>query len=293
LRAAWLVVKGKGTGGAIDGVGETDTIDHFVVVPRQDNTAVVILVTCAAENYEDAKESLGNALTTLRLTGSQTERQRGAKDKPSSTAIAPFTDADVQRIAALPAAEQVEEVRKELVRRNPGFDGKMEHKIKGGVVTEIRIVTDKVTDIAPIRVWSALRVLDCHGTWGNGLKADLTPLEGMNLAGLTHLNLSDTKVTDARMVSLKDCKDLRYLNLANTKVTDKGLANFKDCKNLTKLFLDSTQVADAGLVDLARLDKLIELNLANTKVTANGVEGLAKALPKCKITWDGGVVEPR
>jgi serine/threonine protein kinase len=79
LRAAWLVVKGKGTGGAIDGVGETDTIDHFVVVPRQDNTAVVILVTCAAENYEAAKESLGKALTTLRLTGSQTERQRGAK----------------------------------------------------------------------------------------------------------------------------------------------------------------------------------------------------------------------
>jgi hypothetical protein len=28
-------------------------------------------------------------------------------------------------------------------------------------------------------------------------------------------------------------------------------------------------------------------------VTAKGVEGLAKALPKCKITWDGGVIEPR
>jgi hypothetical protein len=35
--------------------------------------------------------------------------------------FAPLTDADVQRIAALPAAEQVEEVRKELMRRNPGF----------------------------------------------------------------------------------------------------------------------------------------------------------------------------
>ena len=38
-------------------------------------------------------------------------------------AIAPFTDADVQRIAALPAAEQVEEVRKDLKRLNPKFDG--------------------------------------------------------------------------------------------------------------------------------------------------------------------------
>ena len=63
--------------------------------------------------------------------------------------------------------QQVEEVRKELMRRNPGFDGKMEHKIEDGVVTEFRIVTDQVTDIAPIRVFNALRVLDCSGTWTN------------------------------------------------------------------------------------------------------------------------------
>jgi formylglycine-generating enzyme required for sulfatase activity len=61
-----------------------------------------------------------------------------AKTPPS--AFAPFTDADVKRIAALPAAEQVEEVRKELMRRNPGFDGKFGHKIEGGVVTEFRLM---------------------------------------------------------------------------------------------------------------------------------------------------------
>ncbi len=72
-------------------------------------------------------------------------------------AIAPFTDANVQRIAALPAEQQVQEVRKELMRRNRGFDGEMHHKIEGGVVTEFAIVTDHVADIAPIRVWSALR----------------------------------------------------------------------------------------------------------------------------------------
>jgi hypothetical protein len=97
--------------------------------------------------------------------------------------VTPFTDADAQRIASLPAAQQVEEVRKELVRRNPGFDGKIEHKIEGGVVTEFKIVTDKVTDIAPIRVFKALRVLDCSGTWtdGPGQLVDLTPLGGMKL----------------------------------------------------------------------------------------------------------------
>ena len=36
--------------------------------------------------------------------------ESGAKNQPALSASAPFTDADVQRIAALPAAEQVEEV---------------------------------------------------------------------------------------------------------------------------------------------------------------------------------------
>ena len=38
------------------------------------------------------------------------------------------------------------------MRRNPGFDGKVENKIEHGVVTEIKVVPDKVTDISPIRV---------------------------------------------------------------------------------------------------------------------------------------------
>ena len=150
--------------------------------------------------------------------------------------LPPFTAADVKRIAALPAEQQVEEVRKELVRRNLGFDGKLEHKIEDGVVTEFSIVADQVTDIAPIRVFNALRVLDCGGTWtnkANGLIANLTPLEGMNLAGLTHLNLACTKVSDAGLAYFKDCKDLKFLDLDGTKVSDAGLAHFKDCKNLT------------------------------------------------------------
>jgi len=51
--------------------------------------------------------------------------------------------------------------------------------------------------------------------------------------------------------------------------------------------------ADVWLVQLSGLDKLTELDLRERKVTAKGVQGLAKALPKCKITWEGGVIEPK
>ncbi|HBI41354.1 MAG TPA: hypothetical protein DDY78_00665 [Planctomycetales bacterium] len=221
-----------------------------------------------------------------------------AKTPPPAAA---FTDADVKRIAALPAEEQVEEVRKELVRRNPGFDGQVEHKIEDADVTELRINTDKVTDVSPIRVFNALRVLDCSGSptpdWkrGNGLLADLTPLKGMDFSHLLELNLNWTKVDDAGLAYFKDCKNLRNIQLFHTPVSDAGLAHFKDCKNLTQLCLwgekvsdvgvayfkdckdltwlklESTQVSDAGLVHFKDCKSLADLNLSSTKVTDAGL----------------------
>ena len=55
----------------------------------------------------------------------------------------------------------------------------------------------------------------------------------------------------------------------NQQLTDAGLANFKDCKNLD------------------------ELNLQKTNVTAAGIDKLKKALPNCKIEWDGGLIESK
>jgi formylglycine-generating enzyme required for sulfatase activity len=160
-----------------------------------------------AFGYRERSNSVGFrvVLVVSPPVGDRTES--GAKDKSSSTAIAPFTDADVQRIAALPAEEQVEEVQKELMRRNPRFDGKMETKIEDGAVTEFKIVTDQVTDIAPIRVFNALRSLDCRGTECNGQLENLMPLKGMNLAALGHFGLdNNTKLGDAGSATFKDCK---------------------------------------------------------------------------------------
>lgn len=189
--------------------------------------------------------------------------------------VAPFTDADIQRIAALPAAEQVEEVRKELMRRNPGFDGKVTHKIEDGVVTEIKVVTDKVTDINPIRVFNALRVLDLSGSEGegqvNGQLADLTPLKGMNLSSLTRLELLLTKIDDAGLAYLKDCKNLKYIGLKYTSVTDAGLAHFKNCKDLEGLDLGGLNVTDEGLANFKNCKGLNGLFLNGTRVTDVGL----------------------
>jgi len=178
----------------------------------------------------------------------------------------------LKRVAGLAAEKQVAEFKAKMKELNPDFDGQVTHKTDGDVVTEVQFVTDKVADIAPIQVFNALRVLDCSGTHtnyrGNGQLADLTPMKSMNLANLTTLKLNYTKVEDTGLGSFKNCKNLANLYLHTTQVGDAGLAHFKDCKNLTALKLQQTQV------------------------TAAKIGELKKALPKCKIQWDGGVIEP-
>ena len=110
---------------------------------------------------------------------------------------------------------------------------------------------------------------------------------------LKFLRLTGVPLTGAGLVHFKDCMNLASVHLYSTLVSDAGLIHLKDCKKLTDLSLLGTQVSDAGLAHLAGLDALTDLDLRETKVTAKGVEGLAKALPKCRIEWDSGVIEPK
>jgi eukaryotic-like serine/threonine-protein kinase len=102
---------------------------------------------------------------------------------------------------------------------------------------------------------------------------------------LTYLDLGGvTQVSDEGLAYFAGCKNLTILILWQTQVSDVGLGHFKDCKNLTKLWLDGTPISDAGLKNFAGMTKLEELYLAAMpNVTAAGGEGLAKALPLCKI----------
>jgi Leucine-rich repeat (LRR) protein len=112
-----------------------------------------------------------------------------------------------------------------------------------------------------------------------------------NLKGLSNLTelwlAGSTRVGDAGMEHLKDLTKLTRLNLKYTQVSNAGLVHLKGLSNLTGLGLGHTRVGDAGLEHLKALTILKELDLTGTDVTAEGVAALQKALPKCKIAWDG------
>ena len=151
-------------------------------------------------------------------------------------AVTPFTDADVQRIAALPAAEQVEEVRKELMRLNPGFDGKLTPTIENDVVTQLSVNTDQVTNIAPVRALTKLIYLDCRGTYPNkGKLSDLSPLAGTTIS---RLDCSSTQVSELAALS---GLPLTYLHFNHNPVSD--ISPLKEMA-LVELGLAETKVSD-------------------------------------------------
>jgi len=168
----------------------------------------------------------------------------------SDGATAPFADADVQRIAALPAEQQIEEVRKELKRRNPKFDGTLTPTIKEGVVTELKVLTDEVTDLAPVRALRGLVSLSCGPTAGPGRRgklADISPLQGL---ALTHLDLTSTMVAE---IAVLQAMPLVSLSLDRTPVADLSPLAGKVMKTL---HVGGTKVTSISDVPVARTEVL-------------------------------------
>ena len=130
----------------------------------------------------------------------------------STEDLGPF----IKRIATLPAGEQVEQVGKELKKRNPDYDGMLTSTIEKDAVIGLTFTTDHSTDISPVRALTRLRKLVFLGSDGRtGSLADLSPLKGMPL---TFLDLSENGgIKD--LTPLKGIP-LKTLDLGGTAVTD-------------------------------------------------------------------------
>jgi hypothetical protein len=141
-----------------------------------------------------------------------------------------------REVATLPAQKQVELVVAKLKELNPGFDGQVTHKVNDGTVTELRCVTDNMTDMSPVRALTGLRVLDCSGSaGGKGSLASLWPLASMKL---TLLSCHNTRVSDLTpLVGMKLPHLVCYNTNVSTLVPLKGMP-------LTKLACDATPVSD-------------------------------------------------
>lgn len=79
----------------------------------------------------------------------------------------------------------------------------------------------------------------------------------------------------------------------NPVIVDNHIKLFSRGRNFVMLDLFNTAVGDEALTALKECQQLTTLNVRKTQVTVAGVTELARALPKCQIEWDGGVIDPK
>lgn len=160
-------------------------------------------------------------------------------------------------VAALPASEQVAAVAEKLKERNAGFNGDLTPKIVNDAVAALRIPTDNIADLSPLRAFAQLSRLDLTPIDVSARLVDLSPLEGMPLNQLVLNGCS----------RVRDLKPLRGMPL-----TSLNLSHCREVRDLTPLqgmkLTSLVLHACTGISDLAPLKgmPLVHLNLCDCQV---------------------------
>jgi formylglycine-generating enzyme required for sulfatase activity/tRNA A-37 threonylcarbamoyl transferase component Bud32 len=189
-----------------------------------------------------------------------------AREPPAVVRQPPARAADpwVAQVAALAPARQVEVVADRLKERNPGFDGHVEHTVEYDVVTELRLVTDQVWDLEPLRALTGLRKLQCNGSnWGRGKLADLSPLQGLKLSDLNCWATQVSNLSPLQGMKLNHlvCGGTRVADLSPLagmplKILDCPFTPVSDLSPLADMPLDFLDCGGTQVSDLAPLKRM-------------------------------------
>ena len=155
---------------------------------------------------------------------------------------AKLTDADLEKIAALP------DLRAVKLSKQPITDAGLQKLLLLTKLKSLGLDETQITD------------------------AGLAALE--KLPALEELLLANTQIGDAGIEHLLRLPKLKRLRLSGTKVTDAGAARLATLKTLEDLDLSKTAIGNEGLAALGQLPKLVKLNLWTTRVTDGGLESL-------------------
>jgi Leucine-rich repeat (LRR) protein len=227
---------------------------------------------------EEDVRNLATALPKCRI-----ESDFGTFDSPGRTADLLGRREEVETLAktlpALPPEEQLGLVVAMLKKFNPEFDGKVEHEIRDGQVVMVRLSTDVVSDISPLRALRELRELRCQGSKleVGGRLVDLSPLAGLPLV---KLECRYNPIVDLSPIT--GMKTLEEVALTYTRVSDlsplKGAplrrlgceaAPISDLKPLEGMPLVFLNIQATGVTDLLPLKglPLTELYCHDSKVS--------------------------
>lgn len=217
--------------------------------------------------------------------------------KAVDAAKSPFPPLDrawLKKVQTLGPQERIQEVVALLQQRNPGFDGKVAYKFHHGFINDLRLSTDQVTDLTPVRALQRIYHLNVGGSGPRkGRLVDLSPLYWLSIVVL---ECSDNPVTD---LSPLQGMPLEVLNLHRTAVRDLSplrgsrlsslgiegapapdLTPLKDLPLLKALSCDLQSQRDAAI-----LRSIKTLETINGKPAKDVLVGTAKPFPSLDPAW--------
>jgi uncharacterized membrane protein len=145
---------------------------------------------------------------------------------------------------------------------------------RGGVVAPLHQGSD----------WYEVNVSIAKPAWTDADLDLLGPVAG----NLWSLNLGRSAVTDAGMVAVASCVNLRTLKLNGTAITDAGVKSLGGLRRLERLNLYGTSVGDPAIDVLEKMPALTHVYLWGTKVTRLGVDTLRVARPEMVVDSGAG-----
>jgi Leucine-rich repeat (LRR) protein len=233
-----------------------------------------------------------------------TDRAGGGSAVKSGPASA-VDDAWIASVAALPPEAQVEKVANKLKQLNPQFNGRIgtfaageiEFTVRDGAVRQIKVPTDNVADISPLRALQQLNSVVCEPTndkqSAKGQLADLSPLRDLplryvscsangslrDLAPLQKMNLDGLYVAGTAIKSVEVVREmpLQHLSVERTQVDD--LSPVAGKKLLSLYFRYS------NVTDLSPLRGMAITHMSLSRYVA-GDAALVRGMPLVDLTID-------
>lgn len=265
------------------GVAAVIILFGVIVITITNNQGVKTEVVVEEGSRIALKNSSDHKIEIRSVPDAASAPDESKKDSRTETDLQNWLD----KATALPAAQQLEAVRKELMARNSGFDGDLQvrwhgsgnsPKIENNVVTDFGFLTNRVTDISPLRALTGLKAVWCGGFPDDpsrrGQLTDLSPLRGMSLNSailMYNRNLSDLSPLhgmplthlDVRRTKVVDLKPLRGMPL---KHLDLGTTPVSDLSPLEGMSLTFLHLMDTNVSDLSPLKKM-PLNFLSIRAT--------------------------
>jgi hypothetical protein len=181
------------------------------------------------------------------------------KEWDAKNGFPPLPAGWVERVKALPEAEQLAEIKAEIIKRNPGFekDGEFET-----VDTWLRISHTKLKDITPLAALTCRKDLKLNPRMAMPI-SDLENISALESVNLSRLDLSRTKVVDLTPLA-------RHQLIQFSAMT----TDLRDISLLAKMPIRALYVNPSKIGDLSALKEMPLVDLMHNGEAVSSLEPL-------------------